>query len=59
MIIHQSTELDWIVFQMSSTMNPEGAIRALKKLIQNLESGVPHTFLNEFVSSMMEFKSLS
>jgi hypothetical protein len=44
-IIRQSRELDSIIYQMGSTMNPEGALRAVKKLVKNLESNF-HILMN-------------
>jgi hypothetical protein len=38
--IHQSRELDSMGYQIGCTMNPEGALRALNKPIQNPESHI-------------------
>jgi hypothetical protein len=44
-IINESRELYSMVYQMGCTGNPEGALRALKKLIENLESHI-HSLMN-------------
>jgi hypothetical protein len=37
-IVQESRELDSLIYHMGSTNNPAGALRAVKKLVDNLES---------------------
>jgi hypothetical protein len=46
-IIRESRELDSRIYRMGSTNNTEGALRAVKKLVENLESHF-HTLTNKW-----------